>query len=448
MAEKTKSFKVLLQGECLNACKLGGARKQQDYDHTSRCSKVTFREPLMRGLLTALACLLALSMPIATLADDTAKPADTADKKTEAKTWEWVFIYYMAYDNNLDRFGRPILDMLKEGVKNESVAVVTFADFRDKDGMKRYETTTKGETLTQLETEDSADEATLKAQLEWTRDNYKAKRYAVVFLDHGGRLSEMSQDLGPGPSKREWLHSVKVANVLTDWRKSLAGKLELVFIQQCGKGTLENYHAFRLTAPYIMGSQTVVGAPNHYYTSMLEDVCKDTDIDGKQLAELVRKHETNNMFTTYTVVNDKALEALPEKLDAVLKPLLSLKELKPAPILPEEPRHNETVPEGAYCRMCFQPGRDERMVDGAALLAALYEANELDKKPLDDFRKWMKEELITGHKFSPRHAKKAGDWCGFSIYMPGTTDALDRYRKDYPIYKDTTLDELLAKLVD
>jgi hypothetical protein len=319
--------------------------------------------------------------------------------------------------------------------------VVTFADFTDDDGMKRYEATKEGEKLTKLETEDSGDEATLKAQLEWTRDNYKAKRYAVIFLDHGGALSEMSNDSGPGKSKREWLHAVKVADVLSAWRKTLPGKLELVFLQQCGKGALENYHAFRSTAPVVMASQTVVGAPNYYYTDMVKDTCAKPDIDGKTLAELIRKHETDNMFTTYTAVGEAALGKLAEKLEVVLKPLLAVKELKKPTIIGQYSRSR-----GEGVRTCFDmPG--EKFVDGLALLKALYDANELEHKPLEEFSKWVKEELITGHRVSPRRERVAGTWCGFSIMVPHSKKVLEGYR-NYPIYKETQLDELMLKLIE
>lgn len=380
-------------------------------------------------------------------AEEPANPAPKTEAPAKADpAWDWVFFYYMGYDNNLESCGRPILDMLKKGITSDRVAVITAADFNDTDGMKRYEATKTGEKETKLDTEDAADEATVKQQLEWTRDNYKAAKYAIVFLDHGGALSEMSYDENPGKSKRDWLHAVKVADVISAWRKTLTGKLEYVFIQQCGKGTLENYYAFRNTAPYVMASQTTVGAPNYYYTDALKEICAKPDIDGKQVSHLFQQHETDNMFTTYTTINDKALIALPEKLNAVLKPLLEAKEFKKPAILGERIRRAEKAPEGPSARMCFQGGADESMVDGLALLKALYEANKLEMAAYDAFAKWVKDDLITEHRVSPARETVAGSWCGFSLYVPRTEAALERY-KDYPIYKDTTLKELMAKMV-
>lgn len=243
----------------------------------------------------------------------------------ENARWEWVFVYYMSYDNNLDRCGRPILDMLKNGITSERVAVVVVADFIDRDGMQRFELTKGNETQTVLTTEASADATVLASQLAWVRENYVAKKYAVVFLNHGGALAEMCLDEFPGRRNGpRWLFLPAVAEVLTAWRSTLPGALELVFLQQCGKGTLENYFQMRTTAPFVMASQTVVGAPNYYYTDALRAICATPDLDGRQVAKLFQTHETATMFTTYTTIDTAQIAQLPEKLDAVLHPLLAI----------------------------------------------------------------------------------------------------------------------------
>ena len=64
------------------------------------------------------------------------------------------------------------------------------------------------------------------------------------------------------------------------------------------------------------------------------------------------------------------------------------------------------------------------------------------------FKDWVKESLITGHRVSPLREGQAGDWCGFSIYMPIRQQAYDRYKDTYPIYSQTKLGSLCQKLVD
>ena len=49
--------------------------------------------------------------------------------------------------------------------------------------------------------------------------------------------------------------------------RSQGAEVELLFLQQCGKGTLENYYSFKDAAKVVMGSQTNVGAPNSYYAA-------------------------------------------------------------------------------------------------------------------------------------------------------------------------------------
>jgi hypothetical protein len=404
------------------------------------------------------------ALPLLALALALAAPSARADERAPAPR-EWHLAYYMAYDNNLEGAGRPILDMLKRGLSGEDVVVTCQADFRAQDGMKRYVLTSAGETVEAVEGEGSAEAASLRDYLDWVKTKHPARRYAVIFLDHGGKLGELSVDelpakLPPGtdPKKAKvrprWLEVVETAGVLSTWRKKLpAGQqVELMFLQQCGKGALENYHAFRESAKVLMGSQTIVGAPNAYYTEVVQALCAKPAVDGEALAAAIRDAETPNMFTTYTTVRGAAMADLPAKLAPVLAPLMAKEKLeagrydlktfaaaaqgRPAPAA-------LATAEGAIPTCFDQPG-DEPFFDGLALLEALYAANGLDRAPLEAFATWAKGTMIAGHRVSPRHTEVAGSWCGFSIMVPISREAITRYAH-YPIYRETQLDELLGK---
>ena len=56
---------------------------------------------------------------------------------SNAEVYEWVFVYYMSYDNDLSSFGEVILRDLRNGLLDSKVAVVVQADFIDSKGMKR-----------------------------------------------------------------------------------------------------------------------------------------------------------------------------------------------------------------------------------------------------------------------------------------------------------------------
>ena len=111
---------------------------------------------------------------------------------SNANVYEWVFIYYMSYDNDLSSFGEVIISDLRNGLSNSKVAVIVQADFIDNKGMRRiglYHAdgkTHRKETV--VRSEDSADEAELRKYLEWVRKKWVAKNYCIVFLNHGGKL--------------------------------------------------------------------------------------------------------------------------------------------------------------------------------------------------------------------------------------------------------------------
>lgn len=371
----------------------------------------------MRSLALALALTFAAAAPA--LAED---PTETFD-------YDWVFHYYMAYDNNLEGAGQPIIKMLQAGITSERVAVLVSADFRDTDGMQRFVLTKAGQTSEQLSEEGSAEEETLASELAWVREHYKAKHYALVFLDHGGALGEMSYDEHPGGAGgQDWLYPPEVGKVIGAFRAQVKGEVELMFYQQCGKGSLENYYAMRGAAKYVMGSQTTVGAPNRYYTDAIKAVCEQPERTGRELAALFTEHETADMFTTYTTLDCAALGDLPKQLDAVLEPLLAVETL--------------SVEAVAQLRPCFTfpSGRPiELFFDGVAMLDALYAAHELDRAPLEAFQTWVKETLITSHRVSPRQNEGAEGWCGFSIFLPTFPQRLAKYRETYSIYADTKL---------
>ncbi|MBL4846858.1 MAG: hypothetical protein JKY65_15170 [Planctomycetes bacterium] len=387
----------------------------------------------MSNRRTAWLCLpLIAALATSALADDTDAPPKAPT--SSSKTYEWVFHYYMAYDNNLEKCAKPILNMLRKGLTNDKVCVLVSADLRDTDGMTRTVITSGGRTVTRLSEEGSADEAVLKTELEWVK-TFRAKRYALVFLNHGGGLGQMSYDENPGANKRAWLYPPRVNEVVSRWKASLSGSVELLFLQQCGKGSLENYYAFRNSAKFVMGSQTVVGAPNTYYVATLRRVCAKPDLDGAALAELITATESPRMFTTYTTFSSAALKELPERINAALEPLLKV-----------EGDAFKAFKLGTL-QTCFKfPSQRQLFFDGQALLESLYAANDLDRAPLEAFVTWTKERLITSHRVSPLKTKRAGTWSGYSLFVPFSANGLGKHKEHYSIYSDTKLPALYERV--
>lgn len=352
-----------------------------------------------------------------------------AGQSTEDAKLEWTVLYVMSYDNNLDHCADPINQGLERGAINDKVAVAVLEDRLGQDGLKRIVYRNKTKTVEKLDSEDITSPEGLKAFLEWGQKSLPAKRYALVFLNHGGRLNQMCVDNYTGNSRRpKWMSAFHAGPVIRGWSAGLKdAKLELLFLQQCGRGSIENLFNFRDCADYVLASQLVVGAPNTYYAATVQGLCKKPAVTGEQLGRTIM--ELDRHYTTYVLVNGRKLSEFGSKIRPVVKAFTSKDKLN----RPEN------------LRQCFDAG-DERNDDLKAFLSKLSEANDgAAKKEIEAFTTWMDEELITSHRFRrPRDAQRLG-WTGLSTYRCASPRLFSRYAK-LPIYTKTPWGSLMTAL--
>ena len=348
------------------------------------------------------------------------------------KTYDWVFVYYMSYDNDLSGHGRTILRDLTKGITNSKIAVVTQADFIDGEGMKRialYRTfgrPKREETF--LKSEDSADPAELIKYLEWVREKWKAENYCIVFLNHGGTLNNMCMDKKPFRDQNEnkqfasgkWLPATEVGEIVTDFNRKVDGKVRLLFLQQCGRAAIENLYNFTDCAEYIMASPVKVGAPNTYYTKMLKSVADDPNTTGISIAKTIMQEDEH--YTIYTLIDNKELKILPEKISPFLESFAQNSSLKPP----------------QFCRPIFE-FEGESFYDLKLYLQALSSSNNnIADKELRTFFDWCDENLIVGKAIRSTEVPAEPSCSGLSIYVPSNKNQLGRY--DFmPLYQQTNL---------
>jgi hypothetical protein len=351
---------------------------------------------------------------------------------SRATVYEWVFVYYMSYDNDLNSYGKVILRDLQNGVVNSKIALTVQADFADKRGMKRialYRNSgrlRKKESL--LKSEDSADDVQLRKYLEWVHRNWKAKNYCIVFLNHGGTLNNMCLDQKPfrdysrnkqfGSGK--WLRASQAGKTLTSFNEKVDGRVRLLFLQQCGRAAIQNLYSFVDSAEYIMSSPLIVGAPNTYYTETLASVAQDPNITGETLSKIIM-HEDEH-YTLYTLIRNEQLGRLPEKLKPALDPFAL------APVL--------SRPQS--CSPIFEH-TGEQFHDLKSYLQALSTANDnIAGRELSSFFSWCETDLIVEKAFrGPEPAESPN--CGLSIHVPSSGDPNISY--DFlPLYQQTSLD--------
>lgn len=373
----------------------------------------------------ALASLLILLSSEATTAASAKKPH------------EWVFIYYMSYDNDLSHLGPGIIKALKKGIVNRNTAVLVQADFHGPGGMKRYALTKNAvATPTQLliSKEDSADPAALRSYLNWVAKEWPAKNYALVFLNHGGALNQMCSDDNPGTAwssllpKTKWLDAMQAGKICSDFNQQVGGKVRLLYLQQCGRGSIENLYNFTGSARYILSSPLPVGAPNTYYTKVLSQTSSQPNLDGFNLARMIMKEDQH--YTALTLIDAQQLQQLPQKLNQLIKDIksFSLQQISQNLI------------------QVFSAG-SEINFDASSFIEGLRNQKyPAQNQAIDRFLNWYTKQLIVDK--SIRGTQPALQrLSGLSIHLPAKLAALKNYQQ-LPIYQDSQLDELLTAILN
>jgi hypothetical protein len=360
--------------------------------------------------------------------------------QSKEKTYDWIFIYYMSYDNDLSGYGETILGNLQKGIVNSKIAVVVQADFINSKGMKRialYQTVGKSKRKeTPLKSEDSADPAELKKYFLWIQENYKAKNYCIVFLDHGGKLNDMCKDEKPFRDQTKnrqftsgkWLPADQTGKIVADFNRKVEGKVRLLFLQQCGRATIQNLYNFADAAEYILSSPIIVGVPNTYYTQTIKSAAEDLNITGVNIAQTIMREDKD--YTLYTLIENSELKNLPERISPVLTSFTQNASLKPP----------------KSCSPIFE-FEGEKFYDLLSFLQELSSANnETGAKELQNFFDWCDNRLIVSKALKDSENSAAASYCGLSIYIPSDQNDIGSY--DFmPLYQQTNHMKVLDLLV-
>ena len=227
----------------------------------------------------------------------------------------------MPYDNNLSGFGVPILQMIKKGVQSENILALVESDFSGEKQLSRHIIDQGNIDTQKLETANSADEEVFAEYLNWAKSQFEAKKWAIVFLGHGGCLDEISPDEHPevgASSETKWMNIKKLSDVIGNFNREVNNRVELVFFQNCNKGTIETHYTFRDTAKYTLSSQKRLGAPNYYYEPLFQFLGRYPEVHGGQVAEKIMEFESRDMYYSYTATNNDALRDLPAKINPLI----------------------------------------------------------------------------------------------------------------------------------
>ena len=234
--------------------------------------------------------------------------------------YRWVIVYWMPYDNDLERFGESIIQILIEStINNPDVLVVVQSDYLHDTKMRRrliFDGKVKEVEVTE---ENSSDSVALANYLDWVKQSCSAKYFGFIIVGHGGKLNEIIPDYqGPLMRNRTWMGVEQLSEVVSHFNQSTDGKVEFLFLQNCHKATLEVIYQVRNCAKYTLASQFLLGVPNYYYKGFF-DALKQPSINGREVAIAIMDSEQSDMYHTLTLVDNQAVKDLPKNLLPFIK---------------------------------------------------------------------------------------------------------------------------------
>jgi cysteine peptidase C11 family protein len=229
-----------------------------------------------------------------------------------------TFIYWMPYDNNLSVWSDSIYAMINTGITNEKIIVTVQKDDTGIDGMTRS-IITKNEIINEtIEEDNSASGISYDQYLEWVAQKVRSKKYVIVFLDHGGKLDQVGLDEYPN---KEFLRIDSIKIAIEKFNRLNGKKAEMIFLQVCTKGSIEPIYELKDVANYTMFSQTVLGAPNFYYTSFFREISISSElahISGLKMAELIAQFERADMYQSLVCIDNSKFDTFTKEFKSFL----------------------------------------------------------------------------------------------------------------------------------
>ena len=353
---------------------------------------------------------------------------------SEKKEYDWILLYWMPYDNDLWPHKAAIMKMLAQGVKSKNILVVVQADVFEQEFLTRSVITNGKIDTQQLDATNSASEDVFADYLNWTESQFSGTKWAIIFLGHGGNLDQISPDVHPVPDPNagtQWMNIHKLNKVITEFNEAIQGQIELLFLQNCCKGTVEAFYNFRDASNYIMASQMPLGAPNSYYEKVLQFLGKNPGVDGGKLAEKIMEFEANKMYNSYTTVNSAALRELPQHFTSLIDSLqtsnienIQLDELADKP--------------WSYLYL------DDRLADIVLFFQWAVKQSGANQKQLQNFIKFFGQKLI--HKFQESPENEYPNLNGVSLCIPSSRRQLGTY-KYLEAFSDLSLTEFFNSIL-
>lgn len=231
---------------------------------------------------------------------------------------DWLLVYYAPYDNNLSQYSDSILTQLESARKYENVQIVLQVDQSNSLGMFRYTIASNGTIIDTIPSEESTSGKELSNYLKWAADNFPSRHSAVFFLDHGGGLNEVGQDLQPDST---FLTTASIQKALKKFNKRRNANVDLLYLQVCAKASIEPLYEFRDVAQFTLASQQLLGAPNYYYSETIKSLSTQPECTGTDLAKAIAVNDREDMFESLTCIDNSQFSLIRTEFSKLVKEL-------------------------------------------------------------------------------------------------------------------------------
>ncbi len=202
----------------------------------------------------------------------------------EGEENNWTLMFYLDGDNNLDRSYTPIVNQLEEAASNFNANTVAVWDRFGTNNSAYYLIQPNSDLSNLANYQDGVNqwskgelnmgaEQTLIDFVNWAKENYPAEHYALILSDHGSGLGGGMWDETDNDNHLTVKQMGEALNTITSNGEN---KIDVLYLDACLMGMLEDAYQFRDSAIYYVASENLQWSFSEPYSSYISNITETT----------------------------------------------------------------------------------------------------------------------------------------------------------------------------
>ena len=179
----------------------------------------------------------------------------------------------------------PNVNVLIETGGGDSQATIDDKRFIDFTKVQRHKILGNDlQTLSDLGQQNMGDPRILSDFIIWGLSEFPAKRYSLIFWDHGSGINGFGKDIS---FNNDVLSLDELEKALNDSKKVVRSDFELIGFDACLMASIEVANSIKSAAKFMVSSEELVPSWGWNYTTILKDLTKDPTQDGVSLGKTI-----------------------------------------------------------------------------------------------------------------------------------------------------------------